>query len=222
MIIPLRRHPLLPDPAALPSFFDQPMVGPMDNSQQEMPPIEKPNKVKIDVKFDKVRDAINERLEEYDNKLDIIRQKVVQYKQQGNTLEANRCMNTYRQTSIYRHKTVELLDKLEQFQFMIDEAFTKMELYETVGEVMGEVSKINVSPEVKGMLKDLKNFEGEFVNQFNKLDQMFGVVTDSINNVDTSTKTQIDTELQAQIDREMKQFEEDTTNQAQEMNVTSW
>lgn len=185
-------------------------------------PIEKPNKVKIDVKFDKVRDAINERLEEYDNKLDIIRQKVVQYKQQGNTLEANRCMNTYRQTSIYRHKTVELLDKLEQFQFMIDEAFTKMDLYETVGEVMGEVSKINVSPEVKGMLKDLKNFEGEFVNQFNKLDQMFGVVTDSINNVDTSTKTQIDTELQAQIDREMKQFEEDTTNQAQEMNVTSW
>ncbi len=185
-------------------------------------PIEKPNKVKIDVKFEKVRDAINERLEDYDNKLDIIRQKVVQYKQQGNTLEANRCMNTYRQTSIYRHKTVELLDKLEQFQFMIDEAFTKMELYETVGEVMGEVSKINISPEVKGMLKDLKNFEGEFVNQFNKLDQMFGVVTDSINNVDTSTKTQIDTELQAQIDREMKQFEEDTTNQAQEMNVSNW
>ena len=28
-----------PDPAALPSFFDQPMVGPMDNSQQEMPPM---------------------------------------------------------------------------------------------------------------------------------------------------------------------------------------
>ena len=184
--------------------------------------IEKPNKIKIDIKFDKVRDAINERLEQYDNKLEIVRQKVVLAKQQGNTLEASRLMNTYKQTSVYRHKTVELLEKLEQFQFMIDEAFTKMDLYETVGEVMTEVSKINVSPEVKGMLKDLKNFEGEFVNQFNKLDQMFGVVTDSINNVDTSTKTEIDTELQAQIDREMKQFEEDTNNQAQDMNVTSW
>ena len=104
---------------------------------------------------------------------------------------------------------------------MIDEAFTKMELYETFGEVMGEVSKINASVEVKGMLKDIQSFEKNFSAQFQKLDQMFGVVTKSISDVDQSTKTEIDSELEAQLDREMQQLDEDTTSQAQEVSVSN-
>lgn len=184
--------------------------------------VEKPNKIKIDIKFDKVRDNITERLDAYDNKLDIIRQKIIEAKKSGNNLEAKRQTQSYRQVSVYKHKTQELLDKLENFQFMIDEAFTKMELYETFGEVMGEVSKINASVEVKEMLKDINGFEKNFSAQVAKLDQMFGIVTKSISDVDQSTKTEIDTELEAQLDREMAQLEEDTTNQAQEMNTANW
>ena len=184
--------------------------------------VEKPNKVRIDIKFDKVRENITERLDSYDNKLEIIRQKIVSAKQEGNNLEAKNQTANYKQVSIYKHKTQDLLNKLENFQFMIDEAFTKMELYETFGEVMGEVSKINASVEVKGMLKDIQSFEKNFSAQFQKLDQMFGLVTKSISDVDQSTKTEIDAELEAQLEREMQQLDEDTTNQAQEMNTTNW
>lgn len=184
--------------------------------------VEKPNKVRIDIKFDKVRENITERLDSYENKLEIIRQKIVSAKQAGNNLEAKNQTANYKQVSIYKHKTQDLLNKLENFQFMIDEAFTKMELYETFGEVMGEVSKINASVEVKGMLKDIQSFEKNFSAQFQKLDQMFGLVTKSISDVDQSTKTEIDAELEAQLEREMQQLEEDTTNQAQEMNTTNW
>jgi hypothetical protein len=87
---------------------------------------------------------------------------------------------------------------------------------------MGEVSKINASVEVKGMLKDIQSFEKNFSAQFQKLDQMFGVVTKSISDVDQSTKTEIDSELEAQLDREMQQLDEDTTSQAQEVSVSNW
>ena len=184
--------------------------------------VEKPNKVRIDIKFDKVRENITERLDSYENKLEIIRQKIVSAKQEGNNLEAKNQTANYKQVSIYKHKTQDLLNKLENFQFMIDEAFTKMELYETFGEVMTEVSKVNASVEVKGMLKDVQTFEKNFSAQFQKLDQMFGLVTKSISDVDQSTKTEIDAELEAQLEREMQQLDEDTTNQAQEMNTTNW
>jgi hypothetical protein len=184
--------------------------------------IEKPNKIKIDIKFDKVRDNITERLDAYENKLEIIRQKIVAAKRANNNIEAKHQTDNYKQISVYKYKTQDLLNKLENFQFMIDEAFTKMELYETFGEVMGEVSKINASVEVKGMLKDIQSFEKNFSAQFQKLDQMFGVVTKSISDVDQSTKTEIDSELEAQLDREMQQLDEDTTSQAQEVSVSNW
>lgn len=184
--------------------------------------IEKPNKIKIDIKFDKVRDNITERLDAYENKLEIIRQKIVAAKRANNNIDAKHQADNYKQISVYKYKTQDLLNKLENFQFMIDEAFTKMELYETFGEVMGEVSKISASVEVKGMLKDIQSFEKNFSAQFQKLDQMFGVVTKSISDVDQSTKTEIDSELEAQLDREMQQLDEDTTSQAQELSVSNW
>ena len=48
--------------------------------------IEKPNKIKIDIKFDKVRDNITERLDAYENKLEIIRQKIVAAKRANNNI----------------------------------------------------------------------------------------------------------------------------------------
>jgi hypothetical protein len=72
------------------------------------------------------------------------------------------------------------------------------------------------------MLKDIQSFEKNFSAQFQKLDQMFGVVTKSISDVDQSTKTEIDSELEAQLDREMQQLDEDTTSQAQEVSVSNW
>ena len=50
--------------------------------------IEKPNKIKIDIKFDKVRDNITERLDAYENKLEIIKQKIVAAKRANNNIEA--------------------------------------------------------------------------------------------------------------------------------------
>jgi hypothetical protein len=72
------------------------------------------------------------------------------------------------------------------------------------------------------MLKDIQSFGKNFSAQFQKLDQMVGVVTKSISDVDQSTKTEIDSELEAQLDREMQQLDEDTTSQAQEVSVSNW
>ena len=65
--------------------------------------IEKPNKIKIDIKFDKVRDNITERLDAYENKLEIIRQKIVAAKRANNNIEAKHQADNYKQISVYKY-----------------------------------------------------------------------------------------------------------------------
>ena len=182
--------------------------------KKENKTIEKPNKFKIDAKFDKVRDSINDQISEYDEKMSELKQRVIEYKKSGNNLEANRLKESYKKISVFRHKTYEILDKLDNFQFMIDESLTKLELYKTFGDVVNEVSKINLSPEMKEMLKGLSSFEENFTKQFNKLDQMFGTVTQSISSVDQATNQEISSELEVELQNEMKQFDEDVENAA--------
>ncbi len=182
----------------------------------------KPDKVKIDIKFEMVSDSINNHIAVYDDKIEAIKQKIVLCKKQGNNLEATRLMETLKQQLIYRHRTTEILDKLEQFKFMIDEAFMKMNLYETIGDVMKEVGKVNMSSEVKEVLRELKKFNSKFSKKFEKMDKMFNNVDSSIKGVDASTNQEMDAELEAQIEKEMKQADLDTTEAAGLTDVSNW
>ncbi len=181
-----------------------------------------PNKVQIDVKFDMVSDSINNHISIYDEKIDALKQKITLSKKQGDNLEVKRLMETLRQQLIFRHKTTEILNKLEQFKFMIDEAFMKMDLYKTIGEVMKEVGKVNMSSEVKGILGELKSFNNKFSKKFEKMDTMFSSVNASINKVDSSTNQEIDEELAKQIEDEIEQADKDTTEAAGLADVSNW
>lgn len=183
---------------------------------------EKPDKIKIDIKFELVSDSINNSISLYDDKIDAIKQKIVLCKKEGNNLEVKRLMESLKQQLIFRHRTTEILDKLEQFKFLIDEAFMKMDMYKTIGEVMKEVGKVNMSAEVKGVLKELKAFNNKFSKKFDKLDRMFSSVDKSMNKVDADTNQEIDAELESQIEKEMQQADIDTSEAAGLSDVTNW
>ena len=71
----------------------------------------------------------------------------------------------------------DLLDQVEQFSYMIDEVFAKNAVYNSLGTVLNETNKIDISPEVKKILKQVSDFEDIFSKGLNKLDSVFGKVS---------------------------------------------
>lgn len=74
-------------------------------------------------------------------------------------------------------KMNDLLDQVEQFSYMIDEVFAKNAVYNSLGTVLNETNKIDISPEVKKILKQVSDFEDIFSKGLNKLDSVFGKVS---------------------------------------------
>ena len=80
----------------------------------------------------------------------------------------------------------DLLDQVEQFSYMIDEVFAKNAVYNSLGTVLNETNKIDISPEVKKILKQVSDFEDIFSKGLNKLDSVFGKVSQKISDIDNN------------------------------------
>ena len=67
----------------------------------------------------------------------------------------------------------DLMDQVEQFQFMIDEAFAKSTVYGTLSEVLDETNKMDMAPQIKKIIKGMNKFEKSFKKDCLKFDTIF-------------------------------------------------
>jgi hypothetical protein len=177
--------------------------------------VEKPNKVKIELAFDRCKESIQGLLDQYQNTIDSYLNKMVEMKKQGRIAESDRYKEKLKLVLGRQAKMNELMDQVEQFQYMIDEAFAKSDVYSSLGSVLNETNKINVSPEVTKMLKQMNDFENVFSKGLNKMDSIFGKVAHKISDIDESTSASQDREIDDIVARRLEQYDKQTTETAQ-------
>ena len=199
---------------------------------------EKPSKVKISIKFDKCKDSIQELLNQYGATIDGYLAKMVNLKKENRFTEADRYKEKLKLVLGRQAKMNDLMDQVEQFQFMIDEAFAKSTVYGTLSEVLDETNKMDMAPQIKKIIKGMKNrekmhfivivftqffcsadtyakFEKSFKKDCLKFDTIFSKISKSVININESTSLQ-DSEFDAIVNARLQSYDEQTTLQAKE------
>ena len=181
--------------------------------KQEEP--KKPNKIKIEMSLERCKDSIQGLLDQYaKNEQDYMR-KMVAMKKEGRLSEADRYKEKLRLVYARQAKMNDLMDQVEQFGYMIDEAFAKNDVYQSLGMVLGEANKVSVSPELKKLLADVKQFEDVFTKGLNKMDTIFGKVSRTVSDVNDSTTNTFDAEIEARVNARIEQADQQTTLEAE-------
>ena len=175
----------------------------------------KPNKVKIELAFDRCKDSVQELLDQYQSTIDGYLAKMVALKKEGRLVEADRYKQKLKLVLGRQAKMNELMDQVEQFSYMIDEAFAKSAVYDSLGAVMGETNKINMSPEIKKMLKQVSEFDDIFSKGLNKMDSIFGKVSRKISDIDSDMSSVHDKEIDDIVSKRLDQYDHQTTVEAE-------
>ena len=175
----------------------------------------KPNKVKIELAFDRCKESVQELLDQYQATIDGYLAKMVSLKKEGRLAEADRYKQKLKLVLGRQAKMNELMDQVEQFSYMIDEAFAKSAVYDSLGAVMGETNKINMSPEIKKMLKQVSEFDDIFSKGLNKMDSIFGKVSRKISDIDSDMSSVHDKEIDDIVSKRLDQYDHQTTVEAE-------
>ena len=175
----------------------------------------KPNKVKIELAFDRCKDSVQELLDQYQATIDSYLAKMVSLKKEGRRAEADRYKEKLKLVLGRQAKMNELMDQVEQFSYMIDEAFAKSAVYDALGAVMSETNKINMSPEIKKMLKQVSEFDDIFSKGLNKMDSIFGKVSRKISDIDSDMSSVHDKEIDDIVSKRLEQYDHQTTVEAE-------
>jgi hypothetical protein len=175
----------------------------------------KPNKVKIELAFDRCKESVQELLDQYQATIDSYLAKMVSLKKEGRLAEADRYKQKLKLVLGRQAKMNELMDQVEQFSYMIDEAFAKSAVYDALGAVMGETNKINMSPEIKKMLKQVSEFDDIFSKGLNKMDSIFGKVSRKISDIDSDMSSVHDKEIDDIVSKRLDQYDHQTTVEAE-------
>ena len=177
---------------------------------------EKPNKIKIEMAFDRCKSSIQELLDQYQTNIDNFLAKMVALKKEGRLAEADRYKEKLKLVLARQAKMNDLMDQVDQFSYMIDEAFAKSAVYESLGTVLNETNKIDMSPEIKKILQQVNSFEDIFSKGLNKMDSIFGKVSKKITDIDNETSSVQDKEIDAIVERRLEQYDQQTSLQANE------
>ncbi len=172
----------------------------------------KVNKFAIQNSLDNCRDSIQTMIDNYDQNIDTYTNKVVTMLKQKRRSEANRYKEKIKQIMFRRERMSQLYDQVDSFQMMIDEAFAKNEVYNTLGKAVSQVNKIAMNPKMEAILKDMKQFEKSFAEGCNSFDQIFEKIGSSMNKIDLDASNEYDAEIKSIVDSKMEQMEETTFN----------
>lgn len=175
----------------------------------------KPNKVKIELAFDRCKDSIQGLLNQYQANIDKYLAKMVALKREGRLSEADRYKQKLKLVLARQAKMNDLMDQVEQFSYMIDEAFAKNAVYSALGTVMSETNKISVSPEIKNILKQVNDFDDIFTKGLGKMDAIFGKVSRKISDIDQAQSASQDAEIDDIVSRRLEQYDQQTTEEAE-------
>lgn len=175
----------------------------------------KPSKVKIEMAFDRCKDSVQELLDQYQATIDGYLAKMVALKKEGRLVEADRYKQKLKLVLGRQAKMNDLMDQVEQFSYMIDEAFAKSAVYDALGSVMNETNKINMSPEIKRMLKQVNEFDDIFSKGLNKMDSLFSKVSHKISDIDNDMSGVQDREIDDIVSKRLDQYDQQTTMEAE-------
>lgn len=178
----------------------------------------KPNKIKIELAFDKCKESIQDLLDQYQSTIDGYLTKMVALKKEGRIAESDRYKQKLKLVLSRQAKMSDLMDQVEQFSYMVDEAFAKSAVYQSLGTVLNETNKISVSPEIKNILKQVNEFDDIFSKGLNKMDAIFDKVSGKIADIDNATFSAQDKEIDDIISRRLEQYDIQTTKEAEAEN----
>ncbi len=184
------------------------MLGKKDKKVQ-------PNKVKIDLALDRCKDSIQGLLNQYQTSVEAYLQKIVTLKRERRISEVDRYKQKLKLVLARQAKMQDLMDQVEQFSFMIDEAFAKNDVYASIGTVLDEANKISVSPEIKKILRQVSDFDDIFTKGIQKMDGIFGRVSKKISDIDNATSNVNDKEIDDIVSSRLEQYDEMTSQEAE-------
>ncbi len=170
--------------------------------------VEKPNRLKIESKINQCKDSINDMLEEYDNNIQNYINKIVTCKKEHRLSEVDNYKNKLKMTLYRRERMSKLLDQVDSFQMMINEAFAKNEVYSALGTIMNEAGKIQMNPEIKKTLKQMNDFEKSFTKNCNTFDSVFKNIGSSVDSIDKQVANDYDSEIDNIVNDRMKIYDE--------------
>ncbi len=172
----------------------------------------KVNKFSIQNSLDNCKESIQAMLDNYDQNIEMYTNKVVSMMKQKRRAEASRYKEKLKQIMFRKERMSQLYDQVDSFQMMIDEAFAKNEVYNTLGKAVSQVNSITMNPKMDAILKDMKQFEKSFANGCNSFDQIFEKIGGSMNKIDLDASNEFDAEIKSIVDSKMEQMEETTFN----------
>ena len=173
-----------------------------------------PNKIKIDMAFDNCRDSVQDLLDQYQSTIDGYVSKMVLLKREGRVTEADRYKQRLRLVLARQTKMNDLMDQIDQFSYMVDEAFAKNAVYGALGSVMEETNKINMNVEIKKMLKQVSEFDDIFSKGLKTMDAIFGRVSNKISDIDKNMSGVQDKEIDLIVSKRLEQYDRQTTQDA--------
>jgi hypothetical protein len=185
------------------------MFGKKKEKQKEAPV--KPNRFKIEMALERCKESIQGLLDQYSKTEQEYIRKMVDLKKEGRLAEAERYKQKLKMLFARQTKMNDLMDQVEQFGYMIDEAFAKNDVYQSLGMVLGEANKVSVAPELKQILSDVKAFEETFTTGLNKMDSIFGKISRTVEDVNETTATAQDAEIEARVNARLAKVDEETT-----------
>lgn len=174
-----------------------------------------PNKVKIDLALDRCKDSIQGLLNQYQTSVEAYLSKIVTLKRERRISEVDRYKQKLKLVLARQAKMQDLMDQVEQFSFMIDEAFAKNDVYASIGTVLDETNKISISPEIKKILKQVSDFDDIFSKGIKKMDGIFGRVSKKISDIDNATSSVNDKEIEDIVSSRLEQYDEITSQEAE-------
>lgn len=184
------------------------MFGKKKEKQKEAPV--KPNRFKIEMALERCKESIQGLLDQYSKTEQEYIRKMVDLKKEGRLAEAERYKQKLKMLFARQTKMNDLMDQVEQFGYMIDEAFAKNDVYQSLGMVLGEANKVSVAPELKQILSDVKAFEETFTTGLNKMDSIFGKISRTVEDVNETTATAQDAEIEARVNARLAKVDEET------------
>ena len=173
-----------------------------------------PSKIKIDLAFDRCRDSVQDLLDQYQSTIDGYVSKMVLLKREGRVTEADRYKQRLRLVLARQTKMNDLMDQIDQFSYMVDEAFAKNAVYGALGSVMEETNKINMNVEIKKMLKQVSEFDDIFSKGLKTMDAIFGRVSNKISDIDKNMSGVQDKEIDLIVSKRLEQYDRQTTQDA--------
>ncbi len=174
-----------------------------------------PNKVKIDLALDNCKDSIKGLLDQYQATVESYLSKIVNLKRERRISEVDRYKQKLKLVLARQAKMQDLMDQVEQFSFMIDEAFAKNAVYASIGTVLDETNKISISPEIKKILKQVSDFDDIFSKGIKKMDGIFGRVSKKISDIDNAASSVNDKEIDDIVSSRLEQYDEITSQEAE-------